>query len=223
VDGDGEVFFMQVEEVAAYEGFDFFEFGILRGARGAVGVAPEAHEGCDGDVEGASGFLMEGFGEGEAVPGGQGDAAALSGFEVAEAPDFAGGAEAAEFFFEALDFEADGVGDLSGVSGVDVGLGDDHGEGGGHGVEVVGVMGVCRHGGDAGPGLTEAGGPCRVLGVGNGGPMRGAGGGGGSGRGAGLGFGGGRPWRLAMRWSQRSCLTSMMRGTPGRRPWRPVS
>jgi hypothetical protein len=51
---------------------------------------------------------VEGFGEGEAVPGGEGDATALTGFEVAEAPDLAGGAEAAEFFFEAFDFEADG-------------------------------------------------------------------------------------------------------------------
>ena len=133
---------MEIEEVAADEGFDFFEFGLLRGARGAVGVAPEAHERGDGDVEGAGGFLVEGFGEGEAVPGGEGDAGALTGFEVAEAPDLAGGAESAEFLFEAFDFEADGVGDLRGVGGVDVGLGDDHGEGGGHGVEVIGVMGV---------------------------------------------------------------------------------
>lgn len=142
MDGDRKVFFMEVEEMAANERFDFFEFEILRRAGGAVGVAPEAHEGGDGDVEGSSGFLMKGFGEGEAIPGGEGDATALTGFEIAESPDFAGGTEAAEFFFEALDFEADGVGDLRGVGGVNVGLGDDHGKGSGHGIEMVGVMGV---------------------------------------------------------------------------------
>lgn len=63
MDGDGEIFFMQLKEVAADDGFDVFEFGGLRGAWGAVGVTPEAHEGSDGDVEGTSGFLMQGFGE----------------------------------------------------------------------------------------------------------------------------------------------------------------